>query len=52
MNINKEWHKKHKMPKNPNLKERMEWHIEHAENCSCYPMSDKLKAEINKYKSN
>lgn len=49
--INTEWHKKNKMSKNPSHDERIKWHIEHAENCSCYPMSDKIKEEIKEYKS-
>jgi hypothetical protein len=32
--INKEWHLKNRMPKNPTQKERMEWHIEHNKNCN------------------
>jgi len=46
MKINKEWHEKNRMPKNPSLDERMKWHIEHAQNCACREMPDKLKAEV------
>jgi hypothetical protein len=35
--INVEWHLSHKMPKNPKLEQRIEWHKEHAKNCSCRP---------------
>lgn len=49
--INKEWHEKNKMPKNPTFEERMKWHIKHNQNCSCYPITEKLKKEIEKYKS-
>jgi hypothetical protein len=51
MKINKEWHEKNKMPKNPSLDERMKWHIEHAKNCTCRPIPDKLKAEIENWRA-
>ena len=47
--INKEWHLKNKMLKNPNFEERMKWHIEHSKNCSCREPSDKLKEEIKSF---
>ncbi|MFA4996158.1 MAG: hypothetical protein WC536_03405 [Patescibacteria group bacterium] len=46
--INKEWHLANKMPKNPTLEHRMEWHIEHAKNCFCRPMPEKIAEEIKK----
>jgi hypothetical protein len=51
MAINKEWHKKHKMPKNPGFEERMRWHIEHLKHCDCYPVSEKLREEIQQYRA-
>jgi len=48
--LNKEWHLAHRMPKNPTLDQRIEWHIEHSKHCKCRPMPDKLKAEIKKWK--
>jgi len=50
MKINKEWHLKNKMPKNPTLNERINWHIEHAKHCSCREMPDSIKKEIAKRK--
>jgi hypothetical protein len=44
--INAEWHRTHRMPKNPSLDERIAWHLEHAKNCGCRPIDGKLKAEI------
>lgn len=32
--INKEWHKKNRMSKNPTLEERIKWHLKHAKNCA------------------
>ncbi len=48
--INKEWHTANKMPKNPTHEQRMEWHIEHNKHCQCYPVSDKLRKEIDEFK--
>jgi len=47
--INKEWHLKNKMPKNPTKNQRMEWHIKHSENCDCRKPTENLLAEIEKY---
>jgi hypothetical protein len=52
MKLNKEWHLAHKMPKNPTHEQRLKWHIEHAKNCSCREMPEKLRAEIRKQKLN
>jgi len=48
MNINKEWHEAHPMPKNPSVEERIEWHIAHFKNCACRDIPPKLKVEIKK----
>jgi hypothetical protein len=49
MKINKEWHLKHPMPKNPSFEERLEWHREHQKNCSCHPeLPAKLMEEMKK----
>ena len=42
MKLNKEWHKKHPMPKKPTEAERLEWHIEHAQNCTCRKIPERL----------
>ncbi len=46
MAINKEWHAKHKMPKNPSDKEKIQWHLEHEKNCSCRVMSETLRKKM------
>ena len=46
--INKDWHLAHKLPKNANLEARINWHLAHAENCSCRPLGGKILAEIKK----
>lgn len=48
MKINKEWHEKHRMPKNPTIEQRIEWHLAHAKNCQCRPISGKLAEELKK----
>ena len=50
MTINKEWHLQNKMPKNPTAEERLKWHVAHAKNCACRPLTkeflDNLKKKI------
>ena len=48
MKINKEWHLKNKMPKNPSFEQRVEWHLEHQKHCSCRPIEGKLAEEMRK----
>lgn len=48
--INKEWHEAHRMPKNAKLDQRIQWHIEHAKNCGCREMPEKIRVEIIKRK--
>lgn len=44
--IAQEWHLAHKMPKNPTLEQRIEWHIEHARHCSCRKMPESIAKAI------
>ncbi len=46
--INKEWHEKHKMPKNLAKERRIEWHLDHVKNCSCRKIPGKLAEEMKK----
>ncbi|HEY6976941.1 MAG TPA: hypothetical protein VH396_11680 [Chitinophagaceae bacterium] len=46
MKINTAWHEKNRMPKNANFEQRVKWHLEHQENCSCRPIPEKLTAEM------
>jgi hypothetical protein len=48
MAVNRNWHEKNRMPKNPSLEDRVKWHVEHSENCSCRPIPEKILAEIKK----
>jgi hypothetical protein len=42
MSMNKEWHKKNKMPKNATFEQRVKWHLEHQKHCTCRPIPEKL----------
>jgi len=46
MAINKAWHEKNRMPKNPTLAQRIKWHIEHQANCNCRPIPKKLETRM------
>lgn len=46
--LNAAWHLKNKMPKNPSLDQRIEWHLAHAKNCQCRPLHGKILEEIKK----
>jgi hypothetical protein len=48
MKINKEWHDKNRMPKNPSFEQRVQWHLAHTKNCNCRPIPKKLLEEMNK----
>lgn len=41
--LNKEWHQAHVMPKNASLDQRIEWHLQHRQHCSCRDIPEKLK---------
>jgi hypothetical protein len=46
MEINKEWHLNHPMPKHPTFEQKVEWHLEHQKKCACRPISKKLLDEM------
>ncbi|MGE0159277.1 MAG: hypothetical protein AB7T31_07670 [Gemmatimonadales bacterium] len=46
--INAEWHRAHRMPKNPTPKQRLEWHLAHARACSCRALSAEKLASLKK----
>lgn len=48
MKINASWHGKNVMPKNATIEQRINWHLEHAKECACHPIPEKLQIEINK----
>ncbi|EKD44358.1 MAG: hypothetical protein ACD_71C00165G0002 [uncultured bacterium (gcode 4)] len=37
------WHVSHKMPKNPSIEERINWHREHQKFCACRPIPKSLE---------
>lgn len=46
LKINKEWHSKNRMPKNPTLNERLEWHKKHKKYCACRPVPASLRDKL------
>lgn len=49
--VNAEWHKAHRMPRNPTLEQRIEWHLEHREVCGCRPPPEGLVEELDRRKT-
>jgi len=49
MKINKNWHLKNKMPRNPTPKEKLRWHLEHAKNCACRPLTKEFLTKLKKF---
>jgi hypothetical protein len=47
--LNRDWHLKNKMPKNPTLNQRIEWHREHQKHCSCRPTPTELLKQMKKH---
>ena len=48
--INAEWHLKNKMPDKATVVQRIKWHLEHARNCKCRTIPEKLLIEMKKRK--
>ncbi|MHB1102851.1 MAG: hypothetical protein ACYC0C_08775 [Devosia sp.] len=46
MKINKAWHEAHKMSKDTTLEQRLDWHLNHAANCTCREMPESIKREL------
>ena len=46
--LNAQWHNAHPMPPKASLEQRIAWHLEHRQNCSCLPIPARLQAEIAK----
>lgn len=46
--LNAEWHKAHKMPKDPTLEEKVQWHAEHTKHCACRKPGGAMLEELKK----
>ncbi|WP_168172415.1 hypothetical protein [Cellvibrio sp. PSBB023] len=46
--LNAEWHRNNKMPTNPTLEQKLEWHLAHTKYCACRPMPQSLVDEMKK----
>ncbi len=47
--INRVWHEKNKMPKNPTEEQRAEWHLRHFKNCGCRLPTPNIQRLMDKY---
>jgi hypothetical protein len=48
MAIDREWHKKHRMPPRATDDQRLHWHLEHSKHCDCRPLSQKFVDDLKK----
>jgi hypothetical protein len=46
--VNKEWHAKNRMPKNPTRDHRIDWHSQHSKHCACREAPEEIALEIEK----
>jgi hypothetical protein len=45
---NPKWHAKRRLPNNPTLDQRMQWHMEHAKRCPCPSQDEDLLEDLKK----
>jgi hypothetical protein len=48
MKRNDEWHSKNSLPQNSSIDQRVQWHMDHARNCSCPSFDEDILEEIKK----
>jgi hypothetical protein len=46
MTINATWHRRHPMPPNATLAQRVAWHVAHSRHCGCRDMPPSIVAEL------
>ena len=46
--INKEWHRQNRMPPKATREQRINWHAEHAQACSCRAIPESIKQDVQK----
>lgn len=44
--MNGKWHKANRMPKNATTAQKMQWHVNHARECSCRPIPKTIQAKM------
>ena len=44
--MNAEWHRANRMPAEPTLDERLDWHVAHERHCGCRKMPASIVAEL------
>ncbi|HMG15817.1 MAG TPA: hypothetical protein VK590_10235 [Saprospiraceae bacterium] len=52
MKTNKQWHENNRMPKNPTIDQRIEWHLNHQKHCQCRNIPARLLNEMRKLNIN
>jgi hypothetical protein len=48
--LNRQWHEQHKMRTNPTEQQRVQWHLEHLQNCDCRRPTPAIQRLIDTYK--
>jgi hypothetical protein len=43
---NKAWHEQNRMPKNPTMQQRIEWHLAHAKACGCREIPQSIQQAL------
>jgi hypothetical protein len=46
--LNREWHRKHRMPPRATREQRIKWHVAHARACGCRDIPDSIKSDVAK----
>lgn len=44
--MNRTWHAEHRLDPRASLDQRIDWHVEHAQQCGCREMPDSIKREL------
>jgi hypothetical protein len=44
--LNRAWHEKNPMPKNPSMVQRIKWHRAHMKNCGCRDVPKSLRKHL------
>jgi hypothetical protein len=44
--MNRDWHAKNRMPKNPTMEQLVRWHEAHARVCGCRPIPPTVRTAI------
>lgn len=48
MALNREWHRDNRMPPRATREQRIQWHVAHAKACTCRPVPDSIRLDVEK----